>query len=175
MLRRIIRSLKTSWAQFKVRNSTSSAKKLGLTELVSSSTLLYFCLTLTLLRACCSFSSDQFVSSRSQTSTPQFHVPPFFFLIFFSIILKLSVLDKGMASRCMKKSVEKKLQENFIIRRLIQSLYGKVYATTEKQMPFIGISVFMELRPSFEPDIIKNRAQKSAKMLQHSLTGERVL
>lgn len=58
----------------------------------------------------------------------------------------------------MKKSMEKKLQKNFVIRRFIRCLYGKVYAATEKQMPFIGISVFMQLRPPFEPDIIKNRA-----------------
>lgn len=75
----------------------------------------------------------------------------------------------------MKKNVEKKLQKNFVIRRFIQRLYGKVYGATEKQMPFIGISVFVQLRPPFEPDIIKNRAQKSAKMLQHSLRGEHVL
>lgn len=42
-------------------------------------------------------------------------------------------------------------------------------------MPFIGISAFMKFRPPFELDIIKNRAWKSAKMLQHSLRGEHVL
>lgn len=42
-------------------------------------------------------------------------------------------------------------------------------------MPFMGMSLFTQLRSPFEPDFIKNRAQKPAEMVRYSITEEHVL